>query len=161
MARRTVGGRTCRSSVKIASSLLSAARFSLSCRFEQPRAWPPLRRGGPGAERGREKGNKREREGAIASTGASILSHVVYCTRPRAAIGRLMDRHTKWRQSVSPFSCLYRCYLRRTRPTTVAGKTNCKGRRKGDRESASGQYTPRDDVQPVCSRCLSFNLLNL
>jgi len=45
-----------------------------------------------------------------------------YCPRPqrlfgassRATIGRLMDRDAKCRQSVSPFSYLYRCDLRRS-----------------------------------------------
>lgn len=51
--------------------------------------------------------------------------HVLrYCP---STIGRLMDCDTKWRQSVSSFSCLYRRNLRRAYCSLhrSTGKTNC------------------------------------
>lgn len=60
-----------------------------------------------------------------------------------------MDRRTKWRHSVSPFSCLYHCYLRRAFHRT--GETNCKEReREREKEEEGRRKEERREKERKC-----------
>lgn len=97
----------------VENSLLSSARARLPLFHRSSRA-----RRLPVFPSAREDHRERSRVHGASILSAPSIPHV----RRRRRIGRLMDRDAKWRQSVSPFSRLYRRNLRRAYCSTVPGR---------------------------------------
>lgn len=89
------------------------------------------------------------RESDRAFTVTSILSMSIYSARlfsaastvPIATIGDLMDCDTKWRQYVSPFSCLHRSIVNLRHALRPAPRK---------KQTAHSSTTMHNGIQPVC-----------